>query len=397
MNKSLFPNLKFCCVYYCYSKDSGYSSSDLDAVKRAVAPLLDNYVVEPLATDSKFCGALVARRFNLGVVSDGYGVLVVPSYSFSSFQKGVASLAKGLSDVESFRNEPDLFIGTDSLGNVSAHLSDAVVSPSSGCEHHSHKSYDDIISKVYLDKRKRNLGFIIQNFELDLPAPKETRHDDSFRRSGCDDDILECDGAILEMPQAESAEVLEKEDSYVDETDTILSEQEALVKKIADLIRLYVMRYGTIDNEKIQLLLRGKMTLSADGISTLVVNKNCEIILRDVDELPLKLGGPINASLYILFLRHPDGFSRRDLQKMERELLNIYSILAPNFNTDPVRNLIESDSRVNQAISKINKLIKSVLPVGDKAEVYCIKGERGKNYKVGIASMPGKVQIMPKF
>lgn len=405
MNESCFANLPFGKVFLCYRPEFGMpDAAVISSVSAAVVRHLPGFSVELLASGAGSAGMLVARRFNLGVVSGGYGVLVAPAFPGVSIESRVATLASFLLDVESFRNEQFLFLRE---GNVDA----------------EHASLDDCCTSAEVDaapcvvrprsfwKRLRqgaadvagsfipsNSGPFFRRCEKEA-CGKMARSTDAADSCACEEECaeeksLDLDAGIVARGMCCEDEAVAFLDG--DNTDEILSEKEALAKQIASLVRLYILKYGTVDNDKIACLLQGKMVLRDDKLSNLVVNKDCRVVLPDYDEMELNLGGPLQTSLYILFLRHPEGIVLKDVSDYIGELEGIYGMVAPNFNTGPVHNLEDPD-RVTQSISKINKIIKSVFPVGDIADKYSIKGARCKPYCIPLATLEGRVLVIPKF
>lgn len=411
MNESFFTNLPFGKVFLCYNPAEQLPhANDVKCVLEVVSAHMPNFVVDVLATDAHTAGMLVARRFNLGVVSGAYGVLVAPAYPGVALSHRAEALVKGLLDVDSFRNEPVLYLDKLSMSETSVFLDACgTVLEEVSTTHFSHpfhlfwqslrKEADDVDYCVEHIKRESmsgavssptfiGLGCIVNELDKVLkPSKKESS---------------ECSKSVIsyEMQEESSdfcAEVAESIPTYGgDNTDDVLSEQEALAKQIAALVRLYILKYGAIDNDRIASLLQGKMVLRSDKLSNLVVNRDCKIILPDYDEVELNLGGPLHKSLYIFFLMHPEGVTVKEVAAHIGELEDIYTIVAPNFNSEPVYRLNDS-KRVTQSISKINKVIKSVLPIGDLAGKYTIEGGRNMPYSIAVAAMEGKVNVMPKF
>ncbi|GEM_PF-2422068 len=409
MDFSFSSNLPYGKLFLCYNPArEAPSAAVVDCVKEAVSNYLPCFEVLLLPTAADTDGLLMARRFNLGVVSGGYGVLAVPRCAAESPGMCARGLALGLLDVDSFRNEPLLF-----LNKVP---SDASMVRLDGCDSmpaEPNEAKIGVRKRSFWERLKEGAsrtvrrcsseekGMSAKNCESSgqfAAEDSEASFEYEFLADECasglsdvcpDEDSLEGEGRTL--PGA-----IETSDGGNDRTDALLKEKEELAKQIASLVRLYILKYGTVDNDKIAGLLQGKMVLRDDKLSSLVVNKDCRVVLPDYNEMELDLGGPLHTSLYILFLRHPEGIVIKNISDYIAELEDIYTMVAPNFNTAPVHKLEETD-RVTQSISKINRVVKSVLPVGNVAEQYSIRGARSKPYAIPLAAIDGKVLVMPKF
>lgn len=415
MNESFFSNIPFGKVYICYNPvEAMPSAADVDCVLGHIKSQLSNYVVDFLATDADTAGMLVARRFNLGVVNGGYGVLVSPAYPGVSLYKRAGALVKGLLDVDSFRNEPVLYLDKMSMFEDDVYLDACGTTLENVSSTHLKQPFRAFWRLLRNDASDavEDYGFDALSQKIDCAQNqcyyKECKADShpslgsglGYIVKGITDLVSHSKSVEYDMEEECTekmcAEAAEATPSYGDPTDEILSEKEALARQIASLVRLYILKYGEVDDEKIACMLQGKMVLRSDKLSNLVVNRDCKIVLPDYDETELNLGGPLHVSLYILFLRHAEGIAVKDVANFIDELEGIYTMVAPNFNTDPVYGL-KDPKRVTQSISKINKIIKSVLPVGDLSDKYTIQGGRNKPYSIALSSLEGRVNIMPKF
>lgn len=415
MNESFFSNIPFGKVYICYNPvEAMPSAADVDCVLGHIKSQLSNYVVDFLATDADTAGMLVSRRFNLGVVNGGYGVLVSPAYPGVSLDKRAGALVKGLLDVDSFRNEPVLYLDKMSMFEDDVYLDACGTTLENVSSTHLKQPF-----RAFWRLLRNDASDAVEDYGFDALSQKIDCAQNQCYYKECKADSLPSIGGGLgyivkgitdlvshsksveydmeeECTEKMCAEAAEASPTYGDPTDEILSEKEALAKQISALVRLYILKFGAIDEEKIVCMLQGKMVLRSDKLSNLVVNRDCKIVLPDYDETELNLGGPLHVSLYILFLRHPEGIAVKDVANFIDELEGIYTMVAPNFNTDPVYGL-KDPKRVTQSISKINKIIKSVLPVGDLSDKYTIQGGRNKPYSIALSSLEGRVNIMPKF
>lgn len=418
MNESNFQKLDFGKIYICYTE--GAQQPSVQDLQKHVATVLPNYSVELLATSADCAGCLVARRVNLGVVL-GYGVLVVPVGS-ASLGARTQALAHMLLDVESFRSEPVLYINESASGGfqfrtISTCSTVPNVEPSrSGSTFRDfwqnlRSSADDVVDEcekkkvaddvqtLWLESRKHTtsvpgifstIGFAVKEAAISLNKRKRNQAKERAYEELVEND---CCCAGMAAPYG----------NFDDDDDVeIVDEKEELAMQIATLIRTYVLKYGPIDSEKIQNMLRGKMCLAPDKVSPVVVNKDCKIILQDHNEVELKVGGPLPTSIYILFLRHPEGILMKDISDYRQELLDIHTCVAPTYDADKVRKSINDitevgNERIDQIICRIRKNVKAIVPVANLADVYNINGKRNQPYFIPVAQRKGYVDVKPCF
>jgi hypothetical protein len=95
-------------------------------------------------------------------------------------------------------------------------------------------------------------------------------------------------------------------------------------------------------------------------------------------------------TVYLLFLRHPEGLEMRDIENYRNEIDEIYRSVCPSKKSDEniektVLKLssFENITYLNEVISRINKELKNKIP-SSIIDLYIIKGERGGVYSVGL-------------
>lgn len=415
MENALFSSLQIGRIYVCYSFTKTEVADLLQAISGVVEKKIPSFKIELLNAPAEYNGTLVARRFNLGVVCGNGGVLVAPRFNDRTLPEVADTFVKTLLDVDSLRNEDVLFLSHVVLEKDLCCLDFCNQQQTADVpqQHRSSLSFwqhlrTEADEVDYIDEVRDEPSVTVGSHT----KPKALRgisrvfksvHDFLNHKELAADN--ECE-YYEEACAAEASVVAERDADYgpdddVDQLDNYINDQEALAKKIADLVRLYIVRYGTIDEGKIADLLRGKMTLAANKLSHLVLNKECKLVLQDFDEVCLNLGGPSHSTVYILFLLHPEGLYLKDIGDYRAEMENVYTILSPRKDECKVKATIERISTpgdgLNQIISKIRTCLKACAPVGDVAEEYAIKGERGERYYIPIAQKEGMVTIMPKF
>lgn len=403
-----FDNLEYGYIYICNGKDQ--STRETEAIATTTQSILPSYKVTTLATTEEHDGMLIIRRANLGVF-EGYGILIAPALEGMSIEQRTRALAETFLDLQSTRNEKTLYLDQQTMrcGNNVFLLANAVTSIDKIFDNEFKKSFYfwDTLHKETeepKDKSKATTYWQIKeeqpktrkwfsNFSYERIIPK------SFQKSSVEEREETC-GDIAEREDKTGSPAFEPDPEYVEEIDAvdIIDEKEQLAKEIATLIRKYILKYGKIEEEKIKTMLQGKITLHADKLSTLIVNRDCKIILQEHNETELKVGGPLPTSLYILMLRHSEGIVLKDISNYKNELLSIHSLVAPLYDEEKVKNKIDNIYvNINQTISKINAAIKSTIPIGDIASNYTINGNRNSTYKIPITQKENYVTIMPKF
>ena len=185
----------------------------------------------------------------------------------------------------------------------------------------------------------------------------------------------------------------EKELSYQLEVDKL-----KYIKLISSVIIDYVTKFNEIPPmEVINEVVTGKLSLASSNLSTISVNNDFKVILSDYQiSVPFT---PLFCTLYILFLKHPDGIILKHISDYYDELEEIYSIIKPGGNNRLMKRSIkdlcnpEGDS-LRQKISKINRIINSIILNPRLAENYTINGYRGGAYRISI---PPEMIKLPNY
>ena len=118
----------------------------------------------------------------------------------------------------------------------------------------------------------------------------------------------------------------------------------------------------------------------------LTVSRNYRIYLgEEHKEVHLE---PLVKSVYILFLKHPEGIVFKNLPEYRQELAKIYSEIRPYGLTDRAIQSIEDVTNpllnsINEKCARIRKTFVTLLG-SNLSESYYIKGERGEAKKISL-------------
>jgi hypothetical protein len=138
--------------------------------------------------------------------------------------------------------------------------------------------------------------------------------------------------------------------------------------------------------------LRVKMLFSQNvnqniALSKLIIDKNNRIFLPDFGNIEIKLR-PLEKTLYILYLKHPEGIGLSFLCDHKVELNDIYANLSSIGALEEIKARIDDivDVTKNSAVEKISKIKAAfVKAIGEKlAKHYYIKGGNGEVKKIDI-------------
>lgn len=161
-----------------------------------------------------------------------------------------------------------------------------------------------------------------------------------------------------------------------------------------DLISTLVLDYAAKFQEmppieEIRKIIRGKLHLFPHKLSKLVVDADFNIILVDYDSLEIKLT-PLLRTIYILFLLHPEGIVLKQIGNYREEIESIYLFIKPSGDNRLMKASIDdicnplSDS-LRQKLSKINRIVNSVIFDENLADYYTINGIKGNEYSIQLS------------
>lgn len=163
------------------------------------------------------------------------------------------------------------------------------------------------------------------------------------------------------------------------------SEFEEQAFKLADEIR-----------EKIrQLIESGSLSLIGDileeiqgatkKLSTIFITNDYRIFLKDYGMKEVVMS-PLPKSVFILFLRHPEGILFKQLSNYHDELLSIYRNITVHENIDRVIESIKSmtdplNNSINEKCSRIRAAFLEII-ADELAQNYYVTGKRGEPKKI---------------
>ena len=145
--------------------------------------------------------------------------------------------------------------------------------------------------------------------------------------------------------------------------------------------RLQQLRDSGMSESEIASLLNVEVPLKK-----LIISRNYRIFLGDErKEVHLE---PLVKSVYLLFLKHPEGINFKDMPDYREELARIYDRVRPWGLTDRAMQSIEDVTNpllnsINEKCARIRKVFASMLD-RSIAEHYYIKGERGRVKKISL-------------
>ena len=142
------------------------------------------------------------------------------------------------------------------------------------------------------------------------------------------------------------------------------------VKKRVQMLK----EYGLSETDIVSSLRNNK------PLVPMIVSKNYKLFLGDErKEVHME---PLVKSVYLLFLKHPEGINFKDLPDYRMELADMYNKVRPWGLTDRALRSIEDVTNpllnsINEKCARIRKVFTSLLD-SSVAEHYYIKGTRGK-------------------
>ena len=126
-----------------------------------------------------------------------------------------------------------------------------------------------------------------------------------------------------------------------------------------------------------------------DRLSRLVVTADYRIVLPDYNDMEIKME-PLAKSVYLLFLKHPEGILFKQLPSYREELSEIYSQLRPVGLTDKAIQSVEdvTNPLQNSINEKCARIRAAFLTRFDDymAKYYYIDGQRGEVKKIALPS-----------
>lgn len=179
-----------------------------------------------------------------------------------------------------------------------------------------------------------------------------------------------------------------REDDYADD---LQQQRDHDLQLIQALVIDFIQKYHTDPAELIATTLQGKYIVNS--MPMVVVNRDRKIVFPEYNEMELKMSAA-SRTLYIWFLRHPEGCKLSELKAHRSEITDIYLEVHPgcNYLEEAVDALLEG-SKLNQNLSRIKKMVRGIIINDDIARHYYISGTRGGIYSLPIAADATRVRI----
>lgn len=168
----------------------------------------------------------------------------------------------------------------------------------------------------------------------------------------------------------------------VPEYGTVEPEVDPKTKAIIDEIEALKVKYG-ITIEELEAVLSYNVKLSH-----LRITRHKAIILDDFDCQEVKMD-TLTKSVFLLFLKHPEGIRYKDLCDHRRELESIYLSISGRSNLESMRKSISdltdsvTSNSINEKVSKAKKAFRDV--VDERiAKFYYIDGKQGAAKSIAL-------------
>ena len=353
-----------------------YSDTDSEEVNQILSVLktvgLGRFKTEVI-NDPQYNGSIIAQRFNIGNFGK-YSVVILKEVNPS--QRGIDysafhQFAHTLLDITRFDSSPEVVITCEDCSTL------IIASNSCSCNECRPLESATESGKV-ICKEKRHLE---QSEEPETSFFSKIRDKArKIKRS-----------KKSPNPQAPSlpsaASIANHEEDYAVYATEIHKKE--YLDRISAIVLDYVTRFNEMPPmEQIEEILRGKLSIATNTISTIVVNRDFKVFLPAYNELELRFP-PLLRTLYILFLNHPEGIVLKHISDYRNEIEDIYILIKPGGSDDLMTSSINelcdplSDS-LRQKLSKVNRIVRSSILNPELAENYIINGERGQAYRIKL-------------
>ena len=376
-------NLKYGIIYMYSDRSLSPGVHDPEAfVEQFVHPLQVKWIDEPGRSDL----LLIARRFNVGNIGQYATVSMTLSrmnrsggwfeaiHRFANELMGVTDMGEGDIVINEYDFGHDYTDQSSVFGSVHEY---SMPKPSAAPQDHTRvESSPEIKAKRLLVKRmKDKLKSILpdDNFEEEVAPRKPKENKRAYH------------------------EVQRLEDEERRELAGIEREREEALERIKRDIINYIARYHDDPKELMGELLRGKVVVGQPG--RVLVNGDMKVVLPEYDEMEIKMPA-MSHTLYILFMKlrkqGTGGIVLKNIDQYRDDIINIYRLVKPGASGRRVAQSVDnvcdplSDS-LNQAISRGNRCIRSVITDKRLVEQYMITGTRGEEY--GIALDPELMEL----
>ena len=186
-------------------------------------------------------------------------------------------------------------------------------------------------------------------------------------------------------------EILREDAQENDYAQSLQQQRNHDLQLIQALIMDYIQKYHADPTELIATSLQGKYVVNT--MPMLVVNRDRKIIFPEYNEMELKMSAA-SRTLYIWFLLHPEGCRLKELSKHRADFIDLYEEVHPgsNYVEECVDALLQPD-KLNQNLSRIKKMVRSIIINDDIAHNYFISRDDEGIYSLPIATHPNKIHL----
>ena len=153
-------------------------------------------------------------------------------------------------------------------------------------------------------------------------------------------------------------------------------------KALLDEIEAIKVKYG-ITIEELEAVLSYRVKLSH-----LRITRHKEIILDDFDHREVKMDA-LTKSIFLLYLKHPEGIRYKELCDHRSELEEIYLSISGRSDMDSIRKSIDdltdpiTSNSINEKVSRAKKAFRNVVDVRI-ARFYYIDGRQGAAKRIAL-------------
>ena len=153
-------------------------------------------------------------------------------------------------------------------------------------------------------------------------------------------------------------------------------------KALLDEIEAIKVKYG-ITIEELEAVLSYRVKLSH-----LRITRHKEIILDDFDHREVKMDA-LTKSIFLLYLKHPEGIRYKELCDHRSELEEIYLSISGRSDMDSIRKSIDdltdpiTSNSINEKVSRAKKAFREVVDVRI-ARFYYIDGRQGAVKRIAL-------------
>ena len=153
-------------------------------------------------------------------------------------------------------------------------------------------------------------------------------------------------------------------------------------KALLDEIEAIKVKYG-ITIEELEAVLSYRVKLSH-----LRITRHKEIILDDFDHREVKMDA-LTKSIFLLYLKHPEGIRYKELCDHRSELEEIYLSISGRSDMDSIRKSIDdltdpiTSNSINEKVSRAKKAFREVVDVRI-ARFYYIDGRQGAAKRIAL-------------